>query len=69
MMRMGRKNRHLLRHIGEELRRENPLLAAMLSDSDEPAGREPHAENSNARNRAAANSARRRASYTPFIMF
>jgi hypothetical protein len=27
-MRLGWKNRHLLRQIGEELRRENPLLAA-----------------------------------------
>ena len=68
-MRMGRKNRHLLRQIGEELRQENPLLASMLSDSDEPAGKERHPENSNARNRAAADSARRCASYTPFIMF
>jgi len=68
-MRTGRKNRRLLRRIGEQLRRENPLLAAMLSDSDEHAGQEPHPENSNARNRAAANSARRSASYTPFIMF
>jgi hypothetical protein len=68
-MRLGRKNRHPLRQIGRELRRENPLLAAMLSDSDEPAGKEPHPENSDARNRAAAHSARGRASYTPFIMF
>jgi hypothetical protein len=68
-MRMGRKNRHPLRQIGEDLRRENPLLAAMLSDSDEPAGKEPHPENSDARNRAAAHSARDRTSYTPFIMF
>jgi hypothetical protein len=67
MMRMGRKNRHLLRQIGEELRRENPLLAAMLSDSAEPAAKEAHPENSDARNRAAECSARR--PYTPFIMF
>jgi hypothetical protein len=66
-MRLGWKNRHLLRQIGEELRRENPLLAAMLSDSDEPAAREPHRENSDARNRAAERSTRR--PYTPFIMF
>lgn len=67
-MRMERKNRHLLRQIGEEVRREDPLLAAMLGDSDEPAAKEPHPENTNARNRAAARSARRRA-YSPFIMF
>jgi hypothetical protein len=69
MMRIGRKNRHHLRQLGEELRREDPLLAAMLSDSDEPAAKEPHPENSNAPNRAVAHSARRRAPYTPFIMF
>jgi hypothetical protein len=68
-MRMGRKNRRLLRQIGQDLRRENPLLAAMLSGSDEPAAKEPHPENGNARNRAAANSARRNAPYTPFTMF
>jgi hypothetical protein len=69
MMRMGRKNRRNLRQIGQELRRENPLLAAMLSDSEDPAAKEPHPENGSARNRAAANSARRDAPYTPFIMF
>ena len=68
-MRMGRKNRHLLRDIGEQLRRENPLLAAMLTDGDEPAGQEPHPEHSDARNRAAAKPARPHATYTPFIMF
>ena len=68
-MRMERKKRHLLRQIGEGLRQENPLLAAMLSDTDEPAGKEPHPENSGARNRAAEQSARRRDSYTPFMMF
>ena len=68
-MRKGRKDRHLLRQIGEQLRRENPLLVAMLSDSDESAGHEPHPENSNARNRAASNSSGRHTSYTPFVMF
>jgi hypothetical protein len=66
-MRLGRGNRRALRHISEELRREDPLLASMLSavsqsHDDEPGGRHP--ENGERRRPAG-----RPATYTPFIMF
>jgi hypothetical protein len=69
MVRIGRKDRRALRRIGTELRREDPLLAAMLSESSDvhPGGQHP--ENGKARRRQDENAARRRSSHIPFIMF
>jgi hypothetical protein len=67
-MRMGRTERRALRRIGEELRREDPLLTSMLSEiNDVPTGGQ-HPENGKARRRQAENVARR-GPYIPFIMF
>jgi hypothetical protein len=69
MMRMGRKGRRELRRIGAELRREAPLLAAMLSETnDVPTGGQ-HRENGKARRRQGENAARRGSPYVPFVMF
>jgi len=68
-MRIGRMNRRTLRRIGTKLRREDPLLAAMLSENSElPAG-EQHPENGRTRRRQAGKAARRDAPYVPFVMF
>lgn len=69
MMRIGRTKRRTLRRIGVELRREDPLLASMLTeDNDVPIGGH-HPENGMARRRRAEDASRRRFPYTPFIMF
>jgi hypothetical protein len=68
MMRMGRVDRRALRRIGAELRREDPLLAAMLSEDNELPAWGQHPENGKARRRQAENAAHR-APYVPFIMF
>ena len=69
MMGTERAERRALRRIGAELRREDPLLAAMLSADDEVPARGQHPENGKARRRQAENAARHRAPYVPFIMF
>lgn len=66
-MRMGRKDRRSLRQIGEELRREDPLLASMLGEDEERGGHHP--EIGKARHQRIDTAVQRRSSYTPFIMF
>ena len=68
-MHLGRdRRRRALRQIGEDLRHQDPLLAVMLTGSDELSGGQ-HPENGRARRRKAAQSNPRRSSYTPFVMF
>jgi hypothetical protein len=61
--------RRALRRIGAELRREDPLLAAMLSENDEAPSEGQHPENGKARRRQAEDAARLRSRYSPFVMF
>lgn len=64
-----RTDRRALRRTGTELRREDPLLAVMLSeDSDVPAP-EQHPENGRARHRQARKADQRGTPYVPFVMF
>jgi len=67
-MRMGPMKRRALRRIGVELRREDPLLASMLSEDDDVSSGGHHPGKDMARRRA-EDVSRRRASYTPFVMF
>jgi hypothetical protein len=69
MMRMGWTGRRALRRIGADLRREDPLLAAMLTEDNEVPTWGQHPENGRARRRQAENAARRRAPHVPFTMF
>jgi hypothetical protein len=67
MMRTGRKDRRAIRQISKELRREDPLLASMLSAVSEEHDTEPggrHPENAKRHRRA-----ERPATYMPFVMF
>jgi hypothetical protein len=68
-MRMGWASRRALRRIGAELRREDPLLAAMLSENDKVPSEGQHPENGKARRRQAGDAALLRSRYTPFVMF
>ena len=68
-MRMGPMKRRALRRIGVELRREDPLLASMLSEDDGVSTGGHHPGKDMARRRRAGDASRRRASYTPFVMF
>lgn len=68
-MRARRKNWRALRRIGAELRREDPLLAAMLSGNSDVPAPEQHPENGRARRRQARKAGRRGAPYVPFVMF
>ncbi len=66
---MGPMKRRALRRIGAELRREDPLLASMLSEDDAVSTGGHHPGKDMARRRRAEDASRRRASYTPFVMF
>jgi hypothetical protein len=66
---MGPAKRRALRRIGVELRREDPLLASILTeDKDAPIGGH-HPENGMARRRRAEDASQPRCQYTPFVMF
>jgi hypothetical protein len=69
MMRMGHKKRRALRQIGVELRREDPLLASMLSEDNDVPIRGHHPEDGKLRRRRAGDASGCRSPYTPFIMF
>jgi hypothetical protein len=69
MMRVRLTGRRALRWIGTELRREDPLLAAMLSENSDVAAPERHPENGRARRRQAQKADRRGSPYVPFVMF
>ena len=69
MTRMGRKKRRALRRIGVGLRREDPLLASMLSEDNDVPIRGHHPEDGEVRRRRAGDASGRRSPYTPFIMF
>lgn len=62
-------DRRALRRIDAELRREDPLLASMLTENDDGTTGGQHPENGKARRRQAENAARPRGSYFPFVMF
>jgi hypothetical protein len=67
MMRVRLTGRRALRRIGTELRREDPLLAAMLSENSDVPAPEKHPENGRARRRQAAD--QHGSPYVPFVMF
>jgi hypothetical protein len=67
MMRIRHGKRRALGRIAAELNRQDPLLAAMLTEEREPAGEHP--ENGRARRRKADDIARPRGAYTPLVMF
>lgn len=69
MMRVSRKDRRALRRIGAGLRREDPLIAAMLSENSDVPAPEQHPENGRARRRQAQKADRRGSPYVPFVMF
>jgi hypothetical protein len=64
-----RTDRRALRRIGTELRREDPLLAATLSENSDVPALEQHPENGRARRRQARKADRRGTPYVPFVMF
>jgi hypothetical protein len=64
-----RTGRRALRGIGTEIRREDPLLAAMLSENSDVPAPEQHPENGRARRRQARKADRRGTPYVPFVMF
>ncbi len=68
-MRVRLTGRRALRRIGTELRREDPLLAAMLSENSDVPAPEQHPENGRARRRQAQKADRRDSPYVPFVMF
>jgi len=68
-MRVRRTGRRALRRIGTELRHEDPLLAAMLSERSDVPALEQHPENGRARRRQARKVDRRGTPYVPFVMF
>jgi hypothetical protein len=68
-MGMRRAKRHALRRIGMQIRREDPLLAAMLTDDNDAPTEGRHRGYGKARRRQAGDAAQRRFSDTPFIMF
>ena len=68
-MRVKRKDRRALRRIGTGLRREDPLLAAMLSENSDMPALEQHPENGRARRRQAQKADRRGTPYVPFVIF
>lgn len=68
-MRVRRKDRRALRRIGTGLRREDLLLAAMLSENGDMPALEQHPENGRARRRQAQKADRRGTPYVPFVMF
>jgi hypothetical protein len=68
-MRVRRKDRRALRRIGTGLRREDRLLAAMLSENSDTPAPEQHPENGRARRRQAQKADRRGTPYVPFVMF
>jgi hypothetical protein len=69
MMRVRLTGRRALRRIGTELRREDPLLAAMLSENSDVPAPEQHPENGRARRRQARKADRHGSPYVPFVMF
>jgi hypothetical protein len=69
MMGVRRTGRRALHRIGTELRREDPLLAAMLSENSDAPAPEQHPENGRARRRQARKADRRGTPYVPFVMF
>jgi len=69
MLRVRRKDRRALRRIGTWLRREDLLLAAMLSENSDVPAPEQHPENGRARRRQAQKADRRGTPYVPFVMF
>jgi hypothetical protein len=66
-MRIRRGDQRILCRLARELRRQDPLLAAMLSEEQEPPG--AHPENGKARNRKAERRARPHGTHSPFLMF
>ena len=68
-MRVRLTGRRALRRIGTGLRREDPLLAAMLSENSDMPALEQHPENGRARRRQAQKADRRGTPYVPFVMF
>ncbi len=69
MMRVRLTGRRALRRIGTELRREDPLLAAMLSENSDVPAPEQHPENGRARRRQARKAGQHGSPYVPFVMF
>jgi hypothetical protein len=69
MMRVRRRDRRALRRIGTELRREDLLLAAMLSENSDMPALEQHPEHGRARRRQAQKADRPGTPYVPFVMF
>jgi hypothetical protein len=68
-MHLARMNRRALRRIGAELRRDDPLLASMLTEDNDVSTGGQHPENGKMRRRQAKNDARRCSPYVPFVMF
>lgn len=68
-MQARQADRRTLRRIGAELRREDPLLAAMLSEDSDVPTPEQHPENSRARRRQARKAGQPGTPYVPFVMF
>lgn len=63
-MHIRRGDQRALGRLAKELKRQDPLLAAMLSEEGEPTG--AHPENGKTRNRKAERRARPHSTYTPF---
>ena len=68
-MRARRKDWRALRRIDAELRREDPLLAAVLSEDSGAPAPEQHPENGRARRRQARKADQRGTPYVPFVSF